>query len=224
MTQPAASSRLLLLALDTDDMATATSGLCVLPANLQVVVVADTALAASFTETLQVRTVGRGYGIDQNVHVFARFKIIVTIKHPGWNAVGEGVLKDLHESILLGRCELTSAFVNVNVGFLEGNIGKAAPNPLNSDKGTLKYDLALDVCVKHTQEVPVVVGLNDRCHGEFKKTSRHSRRSEFKMVIYNSAASCSDLVGDDFIDLEDHADDLCGQQKLLHFADRKSVV
>lgn len=90
MTQPAASSRLLLLALDTDDMATATSGLCVLPANLQVVVVADTALAASFTETLQVRTVGRGYGIDQNVHVFARFKIIVTIKHPGWNAVGEG--------------------------------------------------------------------------------------------------------------------------------------
>lgn len=180
MTRPTASSHLLLLTLNTDDMSTTTGGFCVLPADLQVMVMANTTLATGLAETLQVHTMSGGYGVNQDMHVLTGLEIIVTVEHPGGDAVREGVLKYLHESILLGCCELSSTLVDVNVGLLESNIGKAAPDPLNSDKGTLEHNLPLDVRVEHTQEVSVVAGLDNRCHREFKRTGYWSQEVDLK--------------------------------------------
>merc|ERR1711974_74639 len=153
------------LLLTTDsNAATATSGLGMLSAHLDAPVVTKTTVGSDLLQALDVLAQGHVEVVGKQLRVLAGLDVLLSVQEPVGDLELARVLDDGHGTLDLLVGELASTLVEVDIGLLADEVGKATANTLDGGEGEHHLVLAINVGVENTQNVLEFLVLKHQRH------------------------------------------------------------
>jgi len=150
-TRPQSTSLSLLLR-HTNSPSSATGCLGVLTANAQSPEVAQATVGPHLLQSLQVVTQLRVNLIGEHLRVLAIHNVALPVEEPYGDFVLCWVLDDGDDALEFFWGEFTGTFVQVHVSLLADQVGISTTDTLDLGQSVHDLLLAIDVCVKKTQD------------------------------------------------------------------------
>merc|ERR1712142_276904 len=178
----------LLLLGHTDGATTTTGGLGVLTAHTQTPEVSESTVSPDLLQPLKIFSQLVVETVSKDLAVLAILNVLLSVEEPVRDFVLAGILHNGHHPLHLIVGQLSSSFVEVDIGLPQDDMGIASANTLNGSDGEGALPPSINIRVENTKDVLELLRDDQRHLGSGFRAKRKLRPSRDGLSTFDESS------------------------------------